>query len=483
MADQKLTELSAVTSIAFNDLLYTVVDPSGSPVSRKITKEDFFKFADGTVIFDANGNEILKILKTTGAVNEVIISNAASGNMAKIASSGETNIGLLLTGKGTGKVTIGDAVDNTKALNIDLVDATTAKTVTLTSSHTDNRTITLPNATTTIVGTDTSQTLTNKTINGSNNTITNLAHGAAVDNPTSGVHGVTGSVVGTTDTQTLSNKTLTAPVLGTPLSGTLSNCSGLPVAGITASTSTALGVGSIELGHATDTTISRSSSGVIAVEGVNVVTTSSTDTLTNKTLTAPKFADLGFIADANGHELIILDTVANAANELTLANSANGNPVLISTTGEDSSVDLKFVPKGTGKVYGHRETFAYPLTDESTAPTTNVKYVTEPWAYDFKILDVIAGLTTRGTGATKWEIDILKEDSVNANTFTTIFSTNKKPTINAGDYTSTTASIPMELSVTTIEKGRRLQLKIVQLDSGAEARGAKVSIIGYATAS
>lgn len=33
-----------------------------------------------------------------------------------------------------------------------------------------------------------------------------------------------GSIVGTTDTQTLSNKTLTAPVLGTPASGNLSNC-------------------------------------------------------------------------------------------------------------------------------------------------------------------------------------------------------------------------------------------------------------------
>jgi len=407
MADQKLTELSAVTSIAFNDLLYTVVDPSGSPVSRKITKEDFFKFADGTVIFDANGNEILKILKTTGAVNEVIISNAASGNMAKIASSGETNIGLLLTGKGTGKVTIGDAVDNTKALNIDLVDATTAKTVTLTSSHTDNRTITLPNATTTIVGTDTSQTLTNKTINGSNNTITNLAHGAAVDNPTSGVHGVTGSVVGTTDTQTLSNKTLTAP----------------------------------------------------------------------------KFEDLGFIADANGNELIILDTVTNALNEFTLANSATGNPVLITLSGGDSNIDLKFVPKGSGKVYGHRETFAYPLTDESTAPTTGVKYVTDPWPYDFKIIDVIAGLTTAGTGAALWRVDILKEDSVNANTFTTIFTT--KPTINSGQFTSTTASAPMVLNVTTIEKGKRLQLKIDQLDTNTNtlARGAKISVIGYATAS
>ena len=75
--------------------------------------------------------------------------------------------------------------------------------------------------------------------------------------------------------------------LGTPTSGTLTNCTGLPVAGITSSTSTALGVGSLELGHASDTTISRVGAGQIAIEGVNVVTTSSTDTLTNKTLTSP----------------------------------------------------------------------------------------------------------------------------------------------------------------------------------------------------
>lgn len=56
--------------------------------------------------------------------------------------------------------------------------------------------------------------------------------------------------------------------LGTPSSGTLTNCTGLPVAGITASTSTALGVGSIELGHASDTTLSRSAAGIVAVEGV-----------------------------------------------------------------------------------------------------------------------------------------------------------------------------------------------------------------------
>jgi len=61
----------------------------------------------------------------------------------------------------------------------------------------------------------------------------------------------------------------------------------LAVSDITASTSLALGVGSIELGHATDTTLSRSASGVLAVEGVDVVTTSATQTLTAKTLTNP----------------------------------------------------------------------------------------------------------------------------------------------------------------------------------------------------
>jgi hypothetical protein len=81
---------------------------------------------------------------------------------------------------------------------------------------------------------------------------------------------------------------LTGGALGTPSSGTLTNCTGLPVAGVTASTSTALGVGSVELGHASDTTLSRSAAGVLAVEGVVVTTVSSTSTLTNKTIQGTK---------------------------------------------------------------------------------------------------------------------------------------------------------------------------------------------------
>lgn len=63
---------------------------------------------------------------------------------------------------------------------------------------------------------------------------------------------------------------------GTPSSITLTNGTALPVAGITSSTSTALGVGSLELGNASDTTLARVSGGVMSVEGVRVITSAGT---------------------------------------------------------------------------------------------------------------------------------------------------------------------------------------------------------------
>lgn len=58
---------------------------------------------------------------------------------------------------------------------------------------------------------------------------------------------------------------------------------------------TTLGVGTadnpqfatVELGHASDTTLARSAAGVVTIEGVEVVTLSRSQTLTNKTLTSP----------------------------------------------------------------------------------------------------------------------------------------------------------------------------------------------------
>lgn len=109
--------------------------------------------------------------------------------------------------------------------------------------------------------------------------ITNLQVGSSAD-----LASIISDESGTGVLAFTTSPTFTTPNLGTPSAVTLTNGTGLPVSGITASTSAAIGVGTIELGHATDTTIARGSAGVVTIEGVNVVTTSSTDTLTNKTI-------------------------------------------------------------------------------------------------------------------------------------------------------------------------------------------------------
>ena len=141
--------------------------------------------------------------------------------------------------------------------------------------------------------------LTNQLVLGTTNlvTINSPAPAGAV---TLTLPNTTDTLVGRATTDTLTNKTLTSPVmtapaLGTPASGVMTNVTGVPAAAILAGSfgagafviSTSLQSATYELGHATDTTLSRVSAGLIAVEGVNVVDVSTAQTLTNKTLTSP----------------------------------------------------------------------------------------------------------------------------------------------------------------------------------------------------
>lgn len=153
----------------------------------------------------------------------------------------------------------------------------------------------------------------------------------AVNNVTS--NGVTAfgiPVVTTTANQTLENKILsspqlTTPVLGTPSSGTLTNCTGLPVSGITASTSTALGVGSVELGHASDTTLSRSAAGKLAVEGVDVVLTGGAlGTPSSGTLTNCTGLPVSGISSSTSTALGVGSLELGNASDTTLTRSAAG---------------------------------------------------------------------------------------------------------------------------------------------------------------
>jgi hypothetical protein len=79
-----------------------------------------------------------------------------------------------------------------------------------------------------------------------------------------------GDISACTGGPTLTSATLVTPALGTPASGVMTNVTGIPTGALIATTVNAVGFGTIELGNASDTTLSRSSSGVLAVEGAIV---------------------------------------------------------------------------------------------------------------------------------------------------------------------------------------------------------------------
>ena len=78
------------------------------------------------------------------------------------------------------------------------------------------------------------------------------------------------------------------------------------------------------------------------------VTLTGTQTLTNKTLTAPKIGTS--ILDTNGNELFLLTATSSAVNELTFANAATGNAPKFTASGGDSNISINLIPKGTGEV-------------------------------------------------------------------------------------------------------------------------------------
>ena len=80
--------------------------------------------------------------------------------------------------------------------------------------------------------------------------------------------------------------------------------------------------------------------------GMGTVTLTGTQTLTNKTLTAPKIGTS--ILDTNGLQLFLLTATSSAANEFTVANAAAGAGPTLSATGDDTNVDINIDPKGSG---------------------------------------------------------------------------------------------------------------------------------------
>jgi len=168
------------------------------------------------------------------------------------------------------------------------------------------------------------------------------------------------------------------------------NVNGLGAVNIVRGTGTNLLTGDITAGKIVELVYDGVNFQLIS-QGVDVSQASKSETLANKTLTAPRFASAGYMADANGNELIKFpSTVASAVNELTLANAAAGFAPSISTTGGDTNVSLNLITKGTGTVQVNGKAVA------TKSSTVSANLVASSWsgtAVPYTYTAAVAGVT------------------------------------------------------------------------------------------
>ena len=131
---------------------------------------------------------------------------------------------------------------------------------------------------------------------------------------------------------------------------------------------------------------------------------------TSPTLTTPRFADLGYIADANGNEILVLDTVATAIPYLQLSNNSTGlNPVLTGAGEANTGIDLLTSGSGTFRFLGNSTQAAEIRLLEDTDDGTNYASFKVPalagnTAYTLPSDDGAANefLKTDGSGVLDW---------------------------------------------------------------------------------
>lgn len=99
----------------------------------------------GNGLLDSNNNEYLLFTKAASAINEITISNAATGGRPSIsATGGDTNIGLNISSKGTGSVIVRKLAVNDSAETTTITAGSTANYIRFTGT---TATVTIPNST------------------------------------------------------------------------------------------------------------------------------------------------------------------------------------------------------------------------------------------------------------------------------------------------------------------------------------------------
>jgi len=118
----------------------------------------------------------------------------------------------------------------------------------------------------------------------------------------------------------------------------------VPANGVTFTSNGALvkaGAHSVTLTSSATTNVTLPTTGTLA-------TLAGSETLSGKTLTAPKFADLGFIADPTGAAILAFDAGTTPVNYLQVANSAAGTTLSVTALGTDTNIGISYNTKGSG---------------------------------------------------------------------------------------------------------------------------------------
>jgi cytoskeletal protein CcmA (bactofilin family) len=270
----------------------------------------------------------------------------------------------------TGTVTLSGNVANSSVLTIG------AGAVSVSGTNTGDNTVCTSGAATTAETLKTTRAIYGNNFDGS----------AALTQIIGSAYGGTGNGFTKFTGATTAEKTYTLPnadatllysggALGTPSGGTLTNCTGLPIAGLVASTSTALGVGSIELGDSSDTTLSRSAAGVLAVEGNDVITSAtvpvkSTSAEVNTGTDDAKFITPDALAGANIGIRYVEMTVVDYTTDLAVADGKGYFTVPTGLNGMNLvSVHAEVITAGTT---GTTDIQIYNVTDSQDMLSTKL---------------------------------------------------------------------------------------------------------------
>jgi hypothetical protein len=217
MADVKISALGAIASVAGEDLIAIVDDPGVTPASRKATMTQVLAFINANITALANIVE-----DTTPDLGGTLTgSGFDQTGMGTISMTEQANANADVAGDG--QMWVKTATPNqlwfTDDAGTDFQLASLAGTETLT-----NKTLTSPTLTTPALGTPASGVATNLTglpQSGVTSLVSDLALKSPLASPT-----FTGTVV------LPNSQALVTPVLGTPTSGTLTNCT-IPASGLT----------------------------------------------------------------------------------------------------------------------------------------------------------------------------------------------------------------------------------------------------------